>query len=901
MVRSKPGPSKKPKRGVDFQKFKRKIGRKLPPPKNFTDTQIKSKAIVLPEQSVASERAGLAVNKKGLTLRELLQQTSHHNAKMRKAALTGIKDLIQKHPSELKLHKVAIIEKLRERICDNDKVVRESLYQLLETEVFRCSKEDISGPVISLLMAYVFNAMTHMAVDIRLMAFKFFNLIVHCFSSSFILYAEKVLDNYIDILKNNQIYLQDKNKLKNVLDGLIHCLSSLTGKKGGSDPTFELNNVEKKRLHSFETAVQKDDAGFPFLAKKLDDLMPILVNCFKESASLIRVEPIIDVQSFDCCLKTLQCINLAFKVLTKKSHTPHESSGVLPFPLSNGHNLMRSTILMHLKNLWELFPIGKMHPSTEKEDEKYFTLNVRIVEIFLHLIEMLDDTKVPITKFLEFVESLLLWQVCTPGSFLVGNNFPSNKVLSEKHFGSVIPFIPRVVSQITGSWRTRLLDAFTRAFENCKVDSKLCMAYLSAIEEMLLPVKSEGVLSITSVYPEMSGYQIAWIRVLPKILLYLGYKQSSVSKFVLKLMLRIGQWSLQNSPIALEYDYLQWSLKEFYSTRGLAGEIQYGPFIKLPRDCQELAIFSLCYFSSLSADLLEALTCCCLCDDMEQIILLRIVEVLQSAYKAGHVQISDQIGFLITLIARFKVFPEKLSILEIDGKDSNRGTFVSLTTAACSFLSQMGDSSLVLKLLWKNLSNEMSLKPSLDNMYGLLRMVATLDTRTSKLSEESIRNLSNWLFVYLVGAASDIPEHGDATSDSDQICIFRYYMQPCLIMFRRSGTLLFYVLELLASIMENNLSSLSLLGEEYALDGFNRSRVVCSILIFMHNDAKLHKSLSQCEVAILHIMQNVLNLLDSSKSSITLEEKNVLQTAFDQLKLRACKLLHRNASDLEKL
>lgn len=41
-------------------------------------------AIVLPEQSVVSEKAGLAVSRKGLTLKELLQQTSHHNSKVRK-------------------------------------------------------------------------------------------------------------------------------------------------------------------------------------------------------------------------------------------------------------------------------------------------------------------------------------------------------------------------------------------------------------------------------------------------------------------------------------------------------------------------------------------------------------------------------------------------------------------------------------------------------------------------------------------------------------------------------------------------------------------------------------------------------------------------------------------------
>ncbi|CAL5408384.1 unnamed protein product [Camellia sinensis] len=78
MVRPKAPRKKQQQRGVDFKKIKRKIGRKLPPPKNATNTEIKSK------ESVASEKAGLAVSKKGLTLKELLQQTSHHNSKVRK-------------------------------------------------------------------------------------------------------------------------------------------------------------------------------------------------------------------------------------------------------------------------------------------------------------------------------------------------------------------------------------------------------------------------------------------------------------------------------------------------------------------------------------------------------------------------------------------------------------------------------------------------------------------------------------------------------------------------------------------------------------------------------------------------------------------------------------------------
>ncbi|KAL5737093.1 hypothetical protein ACOSQ2_031881 [Xanthoceras sorbifolium] len=162
MPRSKASSKKQQKqRGVDFKKIKRKLGRKLPPAKNATNTEIKSKAIVLPEQSVASEKAGLALSKKGLTLKELLQQTSHHNAKVRKDALLGIKDLFQRYPEELRLHRYVVIEKLRERISDNDGVVRETLFQLLKTLVFAACKEDNQGPFVSLMMAYIFNAMTH--------------------------------------------------------------------------------------------------------------------------------------------------------------------------------------------------------------------------------------------------------------------------------------------------------------------------------------------------------------------------------------------------------------------------------------------------------------------------------------------------------------------------------------------------------------------------------------------------------------------------------------------------------------------------------------------------------------------------------------------------------------------
>jgi hypothetical protein len=46
--------------------------------------------------------------------------------------------------------------------------------------------------MVSLLMPYIFSAMAHSAIDVRLMAFKFFHLVVEFYPPTFSLDAEKV-------------------------------------------------------------------------------------------------------------------------------------------------------------------------------------------------------------------------------------------------------------------------------------------------------------------------------------------------------------------------------------------------------------------------------------------------------------------------------------------------------------------------------------------------------------------------------------------------------------------------------------------------------------------------------------------------------------------------------------
>ncbi|KAK1278529.1 hypothetical protein QJS04_geneDACA022239 [Acorus gramineus] len=889
MVRSKPkqAPSKKQSRGVDFKKIKRKIGRKLPPPKNATNVQIKSKAIVLPEQSLASDRSGLAVSKKGLTLKELLQQSSHHNPKIRKVALIGIRDLALKFRSEIKIHKLAIIQKVRERICDNDAVIREELHNLLKKVIFPILKEDLNGPLVSSIMAYVFNAMTHLSVDVRLMAFKFFDLVVLNCPSSFLLYAEKVLDNYGDILRNNQIYLQDKSKLKTALAGLVHCLSLLSS-FNEKKPSYDQKTEGWKPLHAFESKIPDKHLGISSIINKLESLVPILISCFQELTGLIRATPVLDAVTFDCILSLLQSINLAAEYAIYRMGF-HQGLGIS----YNSQDMMRKTennVLVLLKKFLEGFPIYPIHNSSEMIDDRYFILNVKITEIFFHMSKWIDDDASLMERFLIFIENALAGQIC--------NNVRSLKMLQENYLTRLVPFIPGLVSQMMSHWKVRLLQAFTVTFKDLKVNSKLNTACLSAIEEMLLPGQKQNNLPPDFFSSDILSFQVTWMRELPELLLRLGDKEPSMSKVILNLQLRIGQCSLVKSYLAQEYDSMQIPLSQFFCTFIDNGDLHYGPFDKLPRDCQELAVSCLYYFSCFNPLLLKSLTLCFLNCHVDSSILLRIIEVLHSSFKAGHVQIADQLCFLITIIARLKVFPEKSYYRKEDDKFSNRKTFQAITAAICSSVTQMGDNGMIFKLLLPIILKEMSTKPPLDNMYAMLKMVVMLDSKPTRLPEEFMGTLGHSLCSYLIAAAFILVENNDEMHNQ-QMLMCQYFIQPCILLFIGSEKLLNLVLGLLDSaVVEYDQAPFSHSGAESMFELSNRVQAVASILIIMHKHVRLHPRLSSSRAAIKTILQKIHGLQPSKEKSMNLEERHRIQCTFDQLQTETNKLHCWNNEDL---
>lgn len=841
-------PKKQQKRGVDFKKIKRKLGRKLPPPQNATNTEIKSKAIVLPEQSVAAERTGLAVSRKGLTLKELLQQTSHHNSKVRRDALMGIKDLFTKHPEELRSHLHVVIGKLRERIGDEDKLVRETLYQLFKSVIFPGCNQDNEGPLISLMMAYIFCAMTNFSIEVRLMAFKFFDLVVQHNPRCFFLYAEKVLQNYEEILQQNKFYVEDKGKLKNALAGLAHCLSLLTT----TEPKREKTIAERTVLHSYEVDAP---TGVSVSVGRVKELVQVLIGCFQEFVPLINSISELDAQSFHCILSIIQSIDTAmeFSISCILKETP-ESKFLQGVPNQIMHDKAFLSVL--LKKLLSVFPL-------EKEDDRFFILNILISKIFLHLREWISLPSRLMENYLEFIEKALLGETCS--------DTVHGKATWEKHLPSLLSFIPKLVLEVAGHWQIRLLEAFTQTFKDCNLESSLKLACLSAVEKMLIP--NGDILDFDVSDPAVADYQISWIRELPQLLITLGDKHPSTSQVVLGLILKIGQFSCSVSSYAIEYENIQFSMREFYGTFE-SGNQQYGPFTTLPRDCQELSLSCVYYFSNINTDLLRSITSCCLCPNLEPFVVFRIIEVLHLSYKAGHIHVSDQLSFLITLVSRFKVLPDPESFR----------TFKSLTCIICSYLESMGDGFLILHMVEELILEQILLDLPIDNVCSMLRVICKLDSKQTILSEKSIVDLSNRISAYLIDVAHCVPEDNNDAASSNSVRKRVYYLLPCFLLFDRSHNLLNLVLDNMNSLVTGRSSLLSSRGYiQHATDRSSQIKAIVSALLSMHKDDKMQKSLSVFKTEIDCILQSIASLQNSKELDMNLEERHKLKYTFEQL------------------
>ncbi|KAK6942537.1 hypothetical protein RJ641_027914, partial [Dillenia turbinata] len=211
--------------------------------------------------------------------------------------------------------------------------------------------------------------------------------------------------------------------------------------------------------------------GYVTVIKKLADLIPVLVNCFQEFMPLIQTAPEPDAQFFDCMLLKLQSLDQVVSCFIYGSNKYlSELQAFLPShegPLMNIWGQKISTVVW--KTLLNAFPLNPVHHLSRMVQIKQNLIKDSVESIWFHFLLLFQDF------------------YC--------------------------------------SWITIGSAVFLR---NCSPESSMKMACLAAIEEMLVP--KQGVQYLDASGPEVLGYQIAWIRELPVLLILLGDSFPSCSK-----------------------------------------------------------------------------------------------------------------------------------------------------------------------------------------------------------------------------------------------------------------------------------------------------------------------------------------------------------------------------------
>lgn len=189
-----PPSKKKPKPLADFKKKKSKLGGK----KEFDPTAFKAKSISLPNQGL-DDASGVAMTRRHLTLKDLLSQSGHYNARIRKTALEGILELVHEHLEAVVRSLQQLVEVTLERMLDCEPPVRKGLHSILKA-LFRSPLAHAAfHPFLALLGMYVRSAMSHVNEDIRCDGLRFLTLWTQHYPHSVAASIDELLTNFVVI------------------------------------------------------------------------------------------------------------------------------------------------------------------------------------------------------------------------------------------------------------------------------------------------------------------------------------------------------------------------------------------------------------------------------------------------------------------------------------------------------------------------------------------------------------------------------------------------------------------------------------------------------------------------------------------------------------------------------
>ena len=187
---------------VDFKRRKVKVGKKLKPA-NATDTSFTARSVRMPGQNSMKEKGDI-VTKRNLNMKDLMVQLGHYNAKVRKDAIWGIKELTSVHQNVVLGGETLgrLLRRLIELVVDNDTDVRIALLELLK-HLFQHVDEQVGSSIVNIYIAYIGSAMSNLESDIRLHAIDFASILLNWNPTILKKYEGTLLPNYIALLKSS--------------------------------------------------------------------------------------------------------------------------------------------------------------------------------------------------------------------------------------------------------------------------------------------------------------------------------------------------------------------------------------------------------------------------------------------------------------------------------------------------------------------------------------------------------------------------------------------------------------------------------------------------------------------------------------------------------------------------
>ncbi|CCG82088.1 Pre-rRNA-processing protein ipi1 [Taphrina deformans PYCC 5710] len=291
----------------DFAKTKLKVGKSRQLPANHTDTSFRSKAVVLPKQSVTQE-----ANVKELqTLSHLLALLSHKSGDTRKDALQQLTAHLAANPPRLSTIVTPVMKALCPLIIDDTTSVRKQLLEILNSVLSKLPRQTLNTHV-RLLLLYVSSAMTHISPSIRADSTKYLDWTMKNSNAVEIIIADQ-LPQYMNTFATLFGWIRPSNGIGNnrVLSFHLSCFHYFLNAVLHEDATvvpdvleltiplsygkdifiphratqYMIQNCQALNLFSFTTSNSADASNFDSIEPHMQPLLKYMSDKFIDSVN----------------------------------------------------------------------------------------------------------------------------------------------------------------------------------------------------------------------------------------------------------------------------------------------------------------------------------------------------------------------------------------------------------------------------------------------------------------------------------------------------------------------------------------------------------------------------------------------------------------------------------------